>query len=259
MLIDTHCHLNNERLRDDVPGCLERAFAAGVERAVVVGCDLPTTEEAVAQAHNYASAVFAVIGVHPHEARHWNDETARRLTDLAADPRVIAIGEIGLDYHYDFSSREDQERAFRNQLALAQAVNLPVVIHCREAYKDTLDILEAAGATSGVMHCWAGTEEEADRTVGLGFALGFGGTLTFKNAEETRRCAARVPLDRLLVETDAPYLAPTPHRGKRNEPAYTRLVAERLAELRGMTYEQMAELTTANAFHIFPRLASVAL
>jgi TatD DNase family protein len=176
---------------------------------------------------------------------------------LAQNLRVVAIGEIGLDFHYDFSPRPDQFAAFRAQMALAREASLPVIIHCREAYPETLQVLEDEGAdeTGGVMHCWAGTEEEAERTVAIGLYLGFGGTLTFKNAEEVRACARAAPLESLLVETDAPYLAPMPYRGKRNEPAYTRFVAEKLAELRGLTFAEIARLTTGNAHRCFPRLA----
>ncbi len=256
MLIDTHCHFNHARFAEDIPACIERAQAAGVTQMIVVGADAEGSEQAVAIAEQYGQGLFATIGVHPHEAKHWDAATEARFRTLADHPKVVAIGEIGLDYHYDFSPREAQFAAFRAQMRLAREAQLPVVIHCREAYADTLQLLAEEGAygTGGVMHCWAGTVEEANQTVALGLALGFGGTLTFKNAEEVRQAAQTVPLETLLIETDAPYLAPMPHRGKRNEPAYVRFVAERLAELRGMTLEEIARLTTANAHRTFPRL-----
>jgi TatD DNase family protein len=256
VLIDTHCHFNHERFALDLPECLERAEMAGVRQMVVVGYNLESSEQAVALAERYAPVLFAAVAVHPHDACHWNAATADRLRELAANPRVVAIGEIGLDFHYDFSPRPDQDTAFRAQLALAQEVGLPVIIHCREAYPETLAALAAEGIEriGGVMHCWAGTPSEAEQAVGLGMYLGFGGTLTFKNAESTREAARAIPLERLLVETDAPYLAPVPHRGQRNEPAYTRLVAEKLAELRGLAFPDLAALTTANAQKLFARL-----
>ena len=256
MLIDTHCHFNHARFAEDMPECIARAHEAGVMQMIVIGTDRESSEQAVAIAEENGPGIFAAIGVHPHDAKYWDAATDTRFRTLADHPKVVAIGEIGLDYHYDFSPREAQFEAFRAQMRLAREVELPVVIHCREAYTDTLQLLgeEGAGEMGGVMHCWAGTVEEANRTVALGLGLGFGGTLTFKNAEEIRQAAQSVPLETLLLETDAPFLAPMPHRGKRNEPAYVRFVAERLAELRGMTLEEIARLTTGNAHRIFSRL-----
>jgi TatD DNase family protein len=256
LLIDTHCHFNHEKFADDIPQAIQRAQEAGVGQMIVVGFDMDGSEAAVRMSEEYPGVLYAVIGVHPHDSKDWNEASEARLRVLSDHPHVVAIGEIGLDYHYDFSPRDAQERAFRAQMKLARDVGLPVVIHCREAYEDTLQILSEEGAdeTGGVMHCWAGTVHEADKTIALGLALGFGGTLTFKNADEVRDAAQRVPLESLLVETDAPFLAPMPHRGKRNEPAYTRLVAEKLASLRGLTLPELARLTTGNAHRVFPRL-----
>jgi TatD DNase family protein len=258
MLIDTHCHLNHERLEADTADCLARARAAGVEQMIVVGYDPPSSEQAVTLAEAHPGTLFAAVGVHPHDAKDWNPAAEARLRELAAHRYVVAIGEIGLDFHYDFSPREAQFAALRAQMALAHAAGLPVVIHCREAYAETLEVLDAEGAreTGGVMHCWAGAEEDVERTVELGMALGFGGTLTFKNAESIRAAARHVPPESLLVETDAPYLAPMPHRGKRNEPAYVRYVADYLAGLRGLSVPEVEALTTANARRVFPRLAT---
>ncbi len=256
MLVDTHCHFNHERFAEDLPECLERAIAADVRQMIVVGYDLASSEQAVALAEAHAPSLYAAVAVHPHDAKSWETATAERLQALAEHPHVVAIGEIGLDFHYDFSPRPAQYSAFRAQMRLAREAELPVIIHCREAYPETLDVLAEEGAdeTGGVMHCWAGSPAEAERTVELGLSLGFGGTLTFKNAEAIRAVAQAAPLESLLVETDAPYLAPVPHRGKRNEPAYTRLVAEKLADLRGMTFAEIATLTTGNAHRLFPRL-----
>ena len=256
MLIDTHCHFNHKRLEADIPGCLDRAAAADVRQMIVVGYDLASSEQAVSQAEQYPGVLFAAVGIHPHDSKDWSSAADVRIRELAAHPSVIAIGEIGLDFHYDFSPREAQYAAFRAQMRLARDDGLPVIIHCREAYTETLEVLSEEGVrkAGGVMHCWAGTPEQAEQTVALGMALGFGGTLTFKNAEEVREAARRVPAEALFVETDAPYLAPMPHRGKRNEPAYTRYVADYLAGLRELSTLEIEALTTANARRVFPRL-----
>lgn len=253
MLIDTHCHYNHKRFAEDTEDAIARAQEAGVQQMIVVGYDLDSSEQAVALAGAHPGTLFAAVAVHPHDAQHWNAETEARIRELAARPGVVAIGEIGLDFHYDFSPREDQYVAFRAQMRMAKALKLPVIIHCREAYPETLAVLAEEGIAEigGVMHCWAGNVAEAQQAVALGMKLGFGGTLTFKNAEEVRASALAVPSEALLVETDAPYLAPMPHRGKRNEPAYTRLVAEKLAELRGLPFDEIASLTTANARDLF--------
>lgn len=256
MLIDTHCHFNHKHLEEDISGCIERAAQVGVLQMIVVGYDLASTEQAVAQAEAHPGVLFAAIGVHPHDSKDWNAVAEARLRELSRRPSVVAIGEIGLDFHYDFSPREAQYAAFRAQMKLARDVALPIIIHCREAYRETLDVLgaEGVGELGGVMHCWAGSPEQAEQTVRMGMALGFGGTLTFKSAEDIRIAARSVPAEALLVETDAPYLAPMPHRGKRNEPAYTRYVADYLAELRGIAIPEFEALTTANARRVFPGL-----
>jgi TatD DNase family protein len=256
MLIDTHCHFNHARFADDLPECLERALQADVRQMIVVGFDLESSEQAIALSEAYLPYLFAAVAVHPHDAKDWNAAAAHRLRMLADHPHVVAVGEIGLDFHYDFSPRTAQETAFRAQMQIAREANLPVIIHCREAYSETLALLadEGADETGGVMHCWAGTVEQVVQATEMGLFLGFGGTLTFKSAESIRDAARRVGRELLLVETDAPYLAPVPHRGKRNEPAYTRLVAAKLAELRGSTLPEITRLTTENAQRCFPRL-----
>jgi TatD DNase family protein len=256
MLTDTHCHFNHDRFAADLLPSLERAVAAGVSEMIVVGYDLVSSEQAVALAERYAPTLFAAVGVHPHDAKSWDASAMRQLSRLLNHPRVVALGEIGLDFHYNFSPRPAQFDAFRDQMRLARDAGLPVVIHCREAYPEALQLLEEAGAgeTGGVMHCWAGMVAQAEQTVAIGLALGFGGTLTYKNAQEVRDAAQSVPPESLLIETDAPYLTPMPHRGKRNEPAYARLVAEKLAELRGLALPEIAILTTRNAHRVFPRM-----
>jgi TatD DNase family protein len=251
MIIDTHCHLNHEQFASDVPTTIERARQAGIEKMIVVGYDLPSSEAAVLLAERY-QGVYAAVAVHPHDAKHYDDSTENSLRELASSKKVVAIGEIGLDYHYDFSPVEAQMTVFKAQLELARNTKLPVIIHCREAYDDVLNILEGEmGEISGVMHCWAGDREQAERTLKLGMYLGIGGVVTFKNAAMLREITAAAPLGRILLETDAPYLAPVPYRGKRNEPAYTALVAEKVAELRGVAREEIEEATTANACNLF--------
>ncbi|MCC6728894.1 MAG: TatD family hydrolase [Chthonomonadales bacterium] len=253
-LVDTHCHLNHERFADD-GGVLDRARAAGVGRFLVVGYNIPSSAEAVQIAEREPD-VFAAVAVHPHDASVYNDEAEAAIRAWTNHPRVAAVGEIGLDYHYDLSPREAQGRAFRAQCRIAREAGLPVVVHCRSAYGDTLALLaeELGDGARGVMHCWAGARGEARRALELGLHLGFGGMITFRGAEEAREAAREAPADRVLVETDAPYLAPDPHRGKRNEPAYAPIVASRLAELRGLDDRELAAQTTANAFALFARM-----
>ena len=257
MMVDTHCHLNHEKFRQDAADVVRRAQAARVERMIVVGYDVQSSEAAVRLAEEH-SQIFAAVGVHPHDARTYDAAAEERIRNLARHPRVVAIGEIGLDYHYNFSAPNAQRDAFRAQLGLAREAGLPVIIHCREAYAPTLDILENLMDRhhGGVMHCWAGTKDEAQRALDLGLYLGFGGVLTFKNAEDLRRIAGSVRRDRILLETDAPYLAPEPHRGKRNEPAYVPLILQRLAAICGVACDEMEEQTTANALRLFPMLAA---
>ena len=252
MLVDTHCHLNHEQFTDDLSDVVARAENADVRRMIVVGFDLSSSERAVEIAEQFEFA-YAAVAIHPHDARSYDAVAETRLKKLADLPKVVAIGEIGLDYHYDFAPRAAQRNAFSAQLAVARDSNLPVIIHCRDAYGDTLDILETEidRQYSGVMHCWNGSMAEAQRSLELGMYLGFGGVITFKNADGVRDVARQAPYNRVLLETDAPYLAPAPYRGKRNEPAYTRLVCERLAELRQVPVELIASQTSANADKLF--------
>lgn len=254
-LVDSHCHLNHEMLAADWRNVLERAAACRVERVVVVGYDEATSAAAAEMAEGHPG-VWAAVGIHPHEASAYDETVRERIAAMLQRPRVVALGEIGLDFHYDFSPRDAQVRAFKDQLALARAIGTPVIVHCRDAYDAVLDVLEET-SVRGVVHCWSGTPRQAERAVACGLYLGFTGILTFRKAEEVRLSARVVPPDRLLVETDAPYLAPAPHRGARNEPAYLPLVVRALAEVRGVDEEEMAAQTTANAERLFG-LASTA-
>jgi TatD DNase family protein len=256
MLIDTHVHLNNSDLAGDLPGILERAETAGVETFVVVGWDRASSERALSLAEK-DSRIFAVVGIHPHESQHWNKETADQLRAWADNPRVVAIGEIGLDFYRDLSPRPAQYDAFRAQLALAAEVGLPVVIHCRDAYEETLEILEAEASSdiSIILHCFLGTMAHAERLWKRNWYMGVDGPITFKANDDLRSIIRAAPRESLILETDAPYLSPTPFRGKfPNEPARLLPIAEKVAEVRNETLVEIAEYTTANACRAFPRL-----
>lgn len=251
-MIDTHAHLEHERFRDDLDAVIARSKAAGVWPVVEVGSDLPTSRTALELVRRYPG-LLAAVGVHPHEAKDASDAALDELRTLAREPGVVAIGEIGLDYHYDFSPRDQQRRAFAAQISIAKEVGLPIVVHDREAHADALAILksERAEEACGVMHCFSGDWKLAHAVLDMGFYISVGGTLTFPNATALRDLVARLPLDRILLETDCPYLAPVPHRGKRNEPAYVVLVARELARLKRLDVGEVAAATSRNAEALF--------
>jgi TatD DNase family protein len=251
-LVDSHCHLDDEKFADDFDAVVERARAAGVERMMAIGTgDGPPDLEVAVRLADAHDCFYATVGVHPHDASKATAASFERLRELAAHPKVLAIGEIGLDYHYDFSPRDVQQEVFRAQLRLAEAAGKPVVIHTREAWEDTLRLIDERPPRALIMHCFTGGETEARQCLERGFYLSFGGVLTFPKAENVREAARIVPDERLLVETDAPYLAPVPHRGKRNEPAFLVDTVRKLAEVRGAGEEQMAALTTQNFDRLF--------
>jgi TatD DNase family protein len=252
MLIDSHCHIDDARFDVDREVMLTRARAAGIAHLVTIGCDLETSRAAVALAQKY-TFVSATVGVHPHEVKLIEDHWYAELKTLAQSPRVVAYGEIGLDYHYDHSPREVQRQRFREQVQLARELRLPIVIHTREAQEDTIAILkeEKASELGGVFHCFSGDAWLAKDALDLGFYVSFSGVITFQNATMLRDIVKTVPLDRILVETDSPYLTPAPHRGKRNEPAYVRQVAEKIAELHGLSTQEIEDATTQNTKRLF--------
>jgi TatD DNase family protein len=252
MLIDTHAHIHDPSLASD-PGVLDRARAAGVTRIVTVGCDEKTTADALALAALQAD-VWAVAGIHPHEAdRYLADPRLDWLRAALAAPRTVAIGEIGLDYAKMHSSKAGQQELFRRQLRLALELSKPVVIHCRDAYDDCKRLLreEMKPPVRGVMHCFSGTVGDARDFLDLGFVISIAGPVTFANADGLRQVARAVPLDRLVVETDCPYLTPVPHRGKRNEPAFVRHTAEQVAKCQNVPFEEFARVSTATAMNLF--------
>lgn len=252
MFVDSHCHLDDKQFADDLDAVLERAAAAGVTRILTIGTGdgPPEIDRAVRIAERYPQ-VFASVGVHPHDAAKVKAQTYDDLRALAKHEKVMAFGEIGLDYHYDFSPREVQREVFIEQLRIAREVRLPITIHTREAWDDTMAILREHYSGPGVMHCFTGDPAQAREAIDLGLHLAYGGVLTFKTAEMVRQSARSTPDERLLIETDAPYLAPIPHRGKRNEPAMMVETARRLAEVRETTVDAIGALTTANFNRLF--------
>lgn len=248
MLVDTHCHLD---MLEDLDEVLTRMFLEDVERAVTIGVDLASSEWAV-KAASEREQVWATVGLHPHDAKSRTDALLARLEELAGDDRVVAIGETGLDYHYDNSPRDVQRDVFAEQIRLAHHVRKALVIHTRDAWTDTFAILEREGVPQRtVFHCWSGDATHARRAVELGAVLSFSGTVTFNKAEDLREAAKAIPLSNIVVETDAPFLTPHPHRGKRNEPAYVRFTAEKIAEVRAIDLDEVERATTTNAARLF--------
>jgi TatD DNase family protein len=251
MAIDTHAHLEMEAFDDDRDAVIARAEAAGLTAIITVATTLPDCEKAAALACCYPS-VYAAVGIHPHEVKDIDEGTYDQLRILARRKKVVAIGEIGLDFFYNLSPRDAQLHCFREQLSLAEELNLPVIIHDRDAHGEVLDILGARKhPPQGVLHCFSGDWSMARQCLEMGFYLSIAGPVTYKKAEQLREVAAKVPLERLLVETDAPYLAPQPYRGKRNEPAYVVETARYLADLRNIPGAELDRQTTANACRLF--------
>lgn len=252
MLFDTHTHINDDAFEEDLADVLQRAAEADVRRMVVVGVDRPSIEN-VFPIIERSDHIYGAIGWNPEDAVDMTDEDFNRIVSLLAHPKIVALGEIGLDYHWDKSPKPVQHDVFRRQIRAAKTAGLPIIIHNREATADVERILreEHAETVGGVMHCYSDSGEWAKKFINLNFYISFGGPLTFKNGRLQREAAAAVPLDRLLVETDCPYLSPHPFRGRRNEPARVRLVAEKLAEIRGVSPEEMARITTENAIRCF--------
>ena len=259
ILVDTHAHLDFPQFDADREPILERAALAGVAVIVNVGADLVSSQRAVALAGGH-ERIYAAVGVHPHDAKTLDGASLAELRKLATAPKVVAVGEIGLDYYRDLSPRPVQRRAFQAQLAWAAKLGKPVIIHDRDAHQETLEVLGewAAGIKNsslagrlGVLHTFSGDLAMAEHAIELGFYISISGPVTYQNARQLPGIVRALPLERLLVETDCPYLAPEPYRGKRNEPAYVRLIGERIAALRGISMDELAEATTANAQRLF--------
>jgi len=249
-LVDSHCHLDSPEFDADRDEVVARALEAGVEHMVAIGTGTgpPDLEAGIRLADRY-SAFYATVGIHPHDAAKASPGDFERLAELVLHPKVVALGEIGLDYHYDFSPRETQTAVFIQQMEIAAAAKKPIVIHTREAWDDTAALLEQhwkPHGVGGIMHCFSGGPAEARRALELGFHLSFGGIVTFPKALEVQAAAKEAPGERILLETDSPYLAPVPKRGKRNEPALMVHTARKVAELRGQTLEEVSRLTSEN-------------
>ncbi|PJF22494.1 MAG: hydrolase TatD [Phototrophicales bacterium] len=258
-LIDTHCHINFERYDQDRDAVIQRAIDAGVTRIINPAIDIPTSHAVIHLTQQYPG-MFCAVGIHPNSTADFTPEVIAELEALAHMPKVVAIGEIGLDYHWDKSPKSIQQRAFQAQLELAAKLELPVIIHNREASNDVMDILEAwvkGGLPNrlkdrpGVMHSFSAPVQTAERALSIGFYLGFTGPITYKNADDLRAIARTIPQNRILVETDGPFLTPHPYRGKRNEPAYVVHIVDRLASLHQLPTEQVAHITTQNAERLF--------
>jgi TatD DNase family protein len=251
VFIDTHAHLDDPRLASDLDACLERARAAGVLTIITVGTDLASSEAALALARRHPQ-VYAALGIHPHEAASVQPADFRRLAELAGEPKVVAVGETGLDFYRNLAPRPVAEAVFRQHLELALEADLPVIIHSRQAHDAVLDLVESfSRRPPGVLHSFDGPLATARRALDLGLHLSFTGVLTYPNAERLRQVARQLPLDHILLETNCPYLAPQPHRGKRNEPAYVVAVAETLAQLHHLPLADVARITSQSARRLF--------
>lgn len=252
MLIDTHTHMDHEYFDEDREAALQRALDNGVSTIINIGFNDETMTSTIALAEKYPF-VYAAVGWHPQDAKDMTPAGLERVRQLAKHPKVVAIGEIGLDYYWDTSPKDVQHDVFRQQIRLAKQVGKPIVIHNRDAHEDVIRILREEGAAEvgGVMHCYSGSWETAQQCLAMNFYISFGGPVTFKNAKQPKEVLKQVPLDRLLIETDAPYLTPHPFRGQRNETSYVRLVAEEAANLKEMPLERLAAITSANARRLF--------
>lgn len=252
MLFDTHCHLYDAAYDADRPAVLERACAAGIGRMLCPATDRQSSEACVELARHY-DGIYAAVGIHPQEAgrvQPGDIEAIRRMAEQ--EPSVVAIGEVGLDYHYDTPARDTQKEIFIEMIGLARDLDLPIDIHDREAHGDTMEILRRYGkGLRGVFHCYSGSLEMTTELIRMGFYFGFTGTVVFPNSKRAKQVASRIPMERLLIETDSPYLTPPPYRGRRNEPAYVRYVAEEIARLRGLDVEYVISQTTANGLQVF--------
>ena len=252
MLIDSHVHLDDSQFDEDREAVIDSLRENNLELVINVGADMESSKRAVELSEKY-KMIYAAVGVHPHDAKAVDEDTIEALRELSKAPKVVAIGEIGLDYHYDNSPRDTQKKWFRRQIKLAKELDLPIIVHDREATKDTLDIIteEHDGKLRGVIHCFSSSVEVAEQYIKLGFFISLGGPVTFKNAKMPKMVATEVPLESLLIETDSPYLTPAPFRGKRNDPTKVRYVAETIANLKEISYEKLVEATNKNTKRLF--------
>ena len=251
-MIDSHAHLDDPSFESDRNEVIQRARDTGVEQIITVGCDLETSRSAVELADRH-HLIYATVGIHPHEAKTADNSTYAELRRIAAHPKVVAWGEIGLDYHYLNSTKEVQLDVFRQQIRLAKEIGLPIVIHMREAQDDTLTVLQEEGAEKmgGVFHCFSGDLSAVRTALGMNFMISISGVITFPKAHQLQEMARQIPLEHLMIETDSPYLTPVPYRGKRNEPAYVQYIARKLADLKSCSYEEIVRMTSMNTQRLF--------
>jgi len=250
-MIDTHSHINFKDFSEDQADVIQRAYDAGVSLFINVGTDMKTSLESIALAESN-SDIYATVGLHPHDASDFTDDLFQQFKDLTKNPKVVAIGEVGLDYFRNLSSKEEQLHCFEQFARLAKEVDLPLVIHCREAYEDVFSVLKKVDNTHrGIMHCFSGTKEDMQQALDLGLHISFAGPVTYKKNTELRECAASVPEDRLLTETDCPFLPPEPLRGKRNEPAWMLYTVKKIAEVRNAEIDKLKELILNNGKSLF--------
>jgi len=252
LLVDSHAHLDGKQFSSDLDETIERATANGISHILTIGCDLESSENSILVAEKYEN-IFAAVGVHPHDATEINSDTLKKLRSMLTHPKVVALGEIGLDYYRDRSPREVQRSAFRQQIRLAKESDKPIIVHDRDAHDEVIQILkeENAAQTGGVLHCFSGDLKMAKQCLDLGFYLSFTGTITYPKNDTIREIIKEIPIDRMLIETDCPYLSPQKFRGKRNEPAYVRYTAEKLAEIKGLSIEDVARVTSRNCHELF--------
>ena len=252
LLVDSHAHLDGRQFTEDLHETIERATVNGISHILTIGCDLESSENSIIVAEKYEN-IFAAVGVHPHDATEINADTLAKLRSMLAHPKVVALGEIGLDFYRDRSPRDIQRNAFRQQIRLAKEVGKPIIVHDRDAHDEVIQILkeENAAEVGGVLHCFSGDLKMAKQCLQLGFYLSFTGTITYPKNEAIREIIKEIPIDRMLIETDCPYLSPQKFRGKRNEPAYVRYTAEKMAEIKGLTIEDVARVTSRNCHDLF--------
>ena len=252
MLIDTHAHYDDEKFALDRYDVIEKAYKSGVSYIINAATDIKSCEESLSLARKY-EYVYAAVGIHPHEVGETDENTLDKISQLAKEDKVVAIGEIGLDYYYDTAPREIQKHWFAQQINLARDLKLPIIVHDRDAHQDSMDIIKnnKAHEVGGVFHCYSGSVEMAKELLKYNFYISVGGTLTFKNAKKLVEVVSWIPMDKLLIETDCPYLTPEPHRGKRNDSSYVRFVAEKVAQIKQLSFEEVAEVTLDNAKKLF--------
>lgn len=250
MLFDSHAHLDDRKYDLDRDETIAALFQSGVSYFVNIGADLESSESSVALSEKY-DFVYAAVGVHPYDAETVDDQLVEKLRTMAKNKKVVAIGESGLDYHYEDVDKEVQKNAFIKHILLANELDMPIIVHNRDSHKDMMDILREYKPKNAIIHCYSGSAEMAKEIVKMGYYISFSGTVTFKNAKKVQEAVLEVPLDKLLVETDSPYLCPEPERGRRNDPSKIRYTVEKLAEIKGVTFEEMAKITTDNAKKVY--------